>query len=308
MPTVNQLTIQQLENPQIKNKVEALVFDVKETGEVKRALFLLFQLEFALAKIKENKSSVLKEYQSFIAIVSWVAFPVLDDERAQKAVSSGLVKALIGGIDVEAQLNTRLFVLPVNAREALAKNLRTALEKNTEMIGNKEVGQWIELYNQFEDFLKRNNLSANSFFNQSISAKELNSREIEVLREIFDVYDNILIKIPLVDEEMMQQLVQSLERESEEVSDNGKRQIKQEAEITPSSKQQEQKQPAKQVSTSSAPGLSQDKYREPIAQKDLANKYKNIAPQPTPDQPGLKSKDAVIVNPLNIVDLRRDQK
>lgn len=308
MPTVNQLTIQQLENPQIRNKVEALVFDVKETGDVKRALFLLLQLEFALAKIKENKSSALKEYQNFSAIVSWVAFPVLDEERAQKAVLSGLVRALIVGIDVEAQLNTRLFVLPINAREALAKNLRTALEKNTEMIGNKEVGQWIELYNQFEDFLKRNNLSANSFFNQSISAKELNSREIEVLREIFDVYDNILIKIPLVDEEMMQQLVQSLERESEEVSDNGKRQIQQEAETTPSSKQQEQKQPAKQVSTSSAPDLSQDKYREPIAQKDLANKYKNTSPQPTTDQSGLKSKDDVIVNPLNIVDLRRDQK
>ncbi|PJE59812.1 MAG: hypothetical protein COU85_01745, partial [Candidatus Portnoybacteria bacterium CG10_big_fil_rev_8_21_14_0_10_44_7] len=150
---------------------------------------------------------------------------------------------------------------------------------------------WLVLYNQFQDFTRRNNLSASDFLNQSQAAQQLNAEQRIYLKMIFGIYDRNLLAAPIFDQEDTEVAWQRLLRENQ--TDTTR--VLPAKPTTPMAPA-----PARKKN----PSGNQDKYRELVAPGDLKNKYKIEPParQSLPKEP-VKQEETVI-NPLNVVDLR----
>ncbi|PJE59715.1 MAG: hypothetical protein COU85_02230, partial [Candidatus Portnoybacteria bacterium CG10_big_fil_rev_8_21_14_0_10_44_7] len=97
MPTVNQLTTEQLENEAIFPKVANLVGELAATEQISRALAMAEQMKIALSRLKNTGSPALKKYQRLQALLWWTAFPALTEEDAAQTTKTGLLIALLGG-------------------------------------------------------------------------------------------------------------------------------------------------------------------------------------------------------------------
>ncbi len=313
MPTINQLTSEQLEDPRVFQKIDALTKEIVHENDTKKALALLGQMKMALAKI--TGSPRLLAYQKLRQQLVWVAYPALEEAAAAEALEKYLSETIVENlIDVQEQLTRRLFLVPLFPREALTVIFRSALEKNREKLGETTVGEWLKIYNEFQDFTKRNNLSSLDFFNQSQKAGSLTPPERAVLKKILDLYDKLLLVTPVVDPEELERTHQETlaPRTAERKLGEPLRQPEEAVSPGPALPKTPGIKPG--VTPTTAPDTlsrktpppppTTDRYREPVEEKDLRPEEKyRVTPPEKRLLPG-GNKDGQIVNPLNVVDLR----
>jgi len=206
MPTVDNLNQEQLNNAAVLEKVKKLVGEIIVSSETKRASLMAQQMKLALVKLQG--SALVQDYQKLQTLLLWIALPTLAEEEVVSLLRRGVLPALGEEIDIEDLVRRRLFVVPLEPREETTFLFRSALEQNSEVLGGKKISEWLTLYNQFQDFAQRNNLSSFNFFNQSQAAQNLNEAERTVLKKVFDLYDRSLLVSPVVEEEALDEIYQ----------------------------------------------------------------------------------------------------
>lgn len=292
MPTVNQLTTEQLANAQVFDKVKSLVEEITRFCEEDRAFEMSQQMKLALTKLAEtNKDGEsYKNYQRLYTLLLWTAFIRLPEENILELLRTSLLSALEQEVDVSSKITAKLFFLPYSGRDQLRREMLRAVEANFEKLGDKKINEWLVLYNQFEDFMGRDEMSLINFFNQSQSARTLTPENRKLLENIFKIYDSVLTSTPDIDEETATELFQTETRQPLFT-------------LTPAVAPVPE-QNSRLTAPPRAPQSpkSNDKYLQPIDPQDLKNKFKMEMPQKKP-----ASLDEGVVNPANVVDLRDRQ-
>ena len=287
MPTIDQLTAEQLASPQVFDKVKNLVEEIARFSEEDRAFEMSEQMRLALAKLLEtNKDGgAYENYRPLQISLLWTAFVRLAEEDAVELLRTALLLALKQGVAIQGKIVAKLFFLPYAGRDELRRRMIKAVESNTEKLGEKRVSEWLALYNQFEDFMGRDDLSIINFLNQSQSARNLNEEERKVLENIFKLYDTVLTFTLDLDEEAAEEILQAEDKQPFLAPESGVAASQQLTSLAPPPNAPE--------------ALLADKYRQPVDPKDLKNKFKIEAPQRKP-----LSMDEGFSNPANVVDLR----
>lgn len=292
MPTVNQLTTEQLANAQVFDKVKSLVEEIARFCEEDRAFEMSQQMKLALTKLAEtNKDGEsYKNYQRLYTLLLWTAFIRLPEEDILELLRTSLLSALEQEVDVSGKITAKLFFLPYSGRDQLRREMLKAVETNFEKLGDKKINEWLVLYNQFEDFMGRDEMSLINFFNQSQSARTLTPEGRKLLENIFKIYDSVLTSTPDIDEETAAELFQTETKQPLFAPTPA---------VAPVPEQNSRLAAPPQAPQ---PPKSNDKYLQPIDPQDLKNKFKMEMPQKKP-----ASLDEGFVNPANVVDLRDRQ-
>jgi len=203
MPTIDELTPEQLRDPEIFEKIKEFADEFILHSQAKEAFFLQQKLTSILeaADIKSLDPNLDKQYQNLIAQVKWVAMPMLSNEETLKVLKENYLAALDNeDIDALDRMEAKMFSMGLMPRDQFRQQLQRTIKENMEKLGPKTVSQWIFDYNKVFDFRERDNLSPIKYINQNSEARALPEKEKTSLIKTLRIFDDALVVTPVFSE------------------------------------------------------------------------------------------------------------
>jgi len=209
MNNSKQLTLEQLENPTLLEKIRKLAEPIIWHMQTKEAYNLAFNLEKSLeaANLKGVEPTLDRGYQDLIIKLKLTALPMLSDEQTIKIISENFLDGLQVNLDMKNRLTGKLFALPLTPRDEFRQRLQAAIKNNKQKIGPWSVEQWLIDYNNFADPGQRTNISPREYLIQNRQAGALVKEDKNKLHTLFHIYDHLLLVTPVVSEETLSQIM-----------------------------------------------------------------------------------------------------
>lgn len=209
MNNFKQLTLEQLKNPTILEKVKTLTENIVWHRRTKEAYNLFLSLEKSLeaTNLKAMAPQSTQEYENIIVRLKLTALPMLNNEESVKIVKEHFLEGLGQEIDIENRLTAKLFSIPLTPRDEFRQELQRAVQNNQQKIGSLTIGQWLTDYNNFTDPGQRTNISPREYLLQSRTASPFSQEDKNKLYTLFHVYDRLLLVTPVMSEEEMQEII-----------------------------------------------------------------------------------------------------
>lgn len=155
-----------------------------------------------LRLLDENMSQLGPEYQNStqfkndLALLKmrlrFVAFPELPPKEAQELLQKNLLEFLSGEIDLADRLAVRYTFVGYNLQNEDRQNLKSAILKNQEQIGEVTIGDWLKDFDRFANPEDRDSQATLSYITQSPKAAALDKSKQNILRKLLGIYDQWL--------------------------------------------------------------------------------------------------------------------
>lgn len=125
-------------------------------------------------------------------LLTLVAFPELEDERAELVVRLHLLDFYRVGLSFEDALVTRYIFSGETEKNKQREIIKEAILQNEEKIGPTGVSQWLKNFDKMESPEKRNEDSIRRFLSKEPMISQLSSQESELLRSILLIYERLI--------------------------------------------------------------------------------------------------------------------
>lgn len=203
MNNSKQLTLEQLKNPILLEKIRKLAEPIIWHMQAKEAYNLAFNLEKSLesANLKGIEPQSAQEYQDLINQLKLTALPMLSNEETVNIISKHFLDGFQSNIDMKNRLTAKLFSLPLTPRDEFRQQLQGAVKNNKQKIGPWSIQEWLADYDNFANPGKRTNISPREYLIQSRQAGALAKEDKNKLHTLFHIYDHLLLVTPVVSEE-----------------------------------------------------------------------------------------------------------
>ncbi|MFH1536693.1 MAG: hypothetical protein ABID45_01755 [Patescibacteria group bacterium] len=183
---------------------EAIGLDI--VTDAKNIADLIDQWYKTFLKKKEADEEVYKIYQQIKSRCEWTALPVLDEDRVLELFNRQ-IGVLIGMLNflelwddfgfefyfkekLRRKLNT---IRDWDKRDVFKEKLRKAISTNDEKICGQPLKDWFQLYFTAVGTEKLNKIKQAKFLTQNENIVKLHDSEKEVLKSIFNTYEQIKI-------------------------------------------------------------------------------------------------------------------
>lgn len=202
---MSKLTPLQLNNPIVQQKVKEIFEQVLDRDNKAGAYNLLQSIQETVEKQSGQISPQLHSfYQTVIRRLRMFFWPILPADEQINFLKKNLAEIVANSewylnhhFPWDNQLLTGMFMYSLFPRNEFRKKIKQTFDNNQGKIGPLTIREWLNDYNQFQDFTQRTNISHLEYIAQSSKANRLNEKEKEALRQLLKFYDNYLLITPL---------------------------------------------------------------------------------------------------------------
>ncbi len=213
MATIDELTPEQIRNPEIYQKIKDLGDSFVRRNQAKEAWSLQNKLNSLLkiSNLQNFNPEMQKKYDNLLAALKWTAFPLLAEEDALLLLKNNYLSVLDNeDIDTHDRMEARMFTLDLFPRNELRQKMQKALKENSERLGNKTFGEWLMDYSKMYDFRERDEMTPQKFVRQDLRDAGLSEPEKNKLRKALQIFDKTLLVTPVMSEPLFSMAVMNM--------------------------------------------------------------------------------------------------
>jgi hypothetical protein len=309
MPTLAELTENDLANPQVFEQVKNAYLDCAEHLLIPESRRFTDLLESKIgATLQASNPEFYLKYQQMIVLLRFISLVTLDKNTLLKLFQFHTLDALAASIDLNDRMTGRMYLIPEIAFEDETNEIIVALKENKQRLGSQSivlkddtapsaplVKNWLTDYDRTFGPEKQTSLQQQQYLAQNPNVKTLTEQEKNILLSLLQFYDNLK---PIPAETFEKYLAMA---EGEEVPPTLKQPTTPippsfgapASTPTPPPAPSQASSPPIQVSPPQTappptppssppmPAPRRDAYREPITEDDLTGPQKS-SPRPTP--------------------------
>ncbi|HHD92470.1 MAG TPA: hypothetical protein ENL06_02495 [Candidatus Portnoybacteria bacterium] len=201
---MNELNPQQLNNPIVREKVNQMLEQIFEYDDKEKAFNLLQTTE---KEIEQYSNQLLPQakifYQSVVRRLKFLFWPVSPIEKQMDFLKNNLAEIIINSewylnhhLPWENQILAGMFMYPLIPRNNFRKTIKQVFDQNQGKIGHLMIKEWLNDYNNFQDFIQRTAISHLEYLAQSSKVVQLSEKAKESLRQMLGFYDSYLLMTP----------------------------------------------------------------------------------------------------------------
>lgn len=213
MATIDELTPEQIRNPEIFQKIKDLGDSFVRCIQAKEAYFLQEKLTALLktSNLSTFNPELYKNYQDLLVLLKWTVFPILLDEETLEVLSNHYLTVLDNeNIDVQDRIEAKMFTKDLFPRNELRQKMQRALRENKERLRNKTFGEWLLDYDKTFDFRERDELTHLQYVRQNPIVQTLSEPEKNKLRKALQVFDKTLLVTPVMSEPLLSMAIRAM--------------------------------------------------------------------------------------------------
>lgn len=215
MATIDELTSEQIRNPEIFQKIKELGDSYIRCVQAKEAWLLQDRLNSLLktSNLQNFNPELQKQYDNLLVALKWAALPLLPEQEVLNVLSHRYLAVLDKeDIDVRDRIEAKMFTLDLFPRNELRQKMQRALRENKERLGNKTFGEWLLDYGKTFDFRDRDELTHLQYVRQNPAVRTLSELEKNKLRKALQIFDKTLLVAPVMSEPLLSMAVRAMIR------------------------------------------------------------------------------------------------